>query len=264
MKGYEILRKYLSEIFRRKDLLLYLVLSGIKAQYRNTLLGYFWWILDPLLMGVVYYFLRVVVLGMKGDYIGAFLIIGLVTWKWISSAISSSAKSITGMSRIITQVYLPKALFPLVTTMTQAINFSFGLVVIAFSLMFYRLIPGIEVLWLPVIMVIQFMFLSAISLILGYYATFVRDIEKVLNHIMRFWFYSSPVIWETGRLPEKYLFIVNFNPASTFLISYRNILIYNTPPDVERLFTIGLFSFALIIYLLYFYYRNEHKLIKAL
>jgi len=258
------LKKYLYELNKRKDLLIHLVISGIKAEYRNTVLGYFWWILDPLLMGAVYYFLRVVVLGMEGEAIGAFLIIGLVAWKWITSAVSSSAKSITSRSGIITQVYLPKALFPFGTTMTQAINFSFGLVVIAFFLAFYRLVPGIEVIWLPVIMAIQFMFLAAISLILGYYATFVRDIENVLTHVMRFWFYGSPVIWESGRLGEEYQYIIDMNPASAFLMGYRNILMYQKPPEWEKLFIIGTASLIIIVYMVYFYSKNEHKLIKAL
>lgn len=245
-------------------MLVYLVLSGIKAQYRNTYLGYFWWILDPLLMGLVYYFLRVVVLRMEGDYIGAFLIIGLVAWKWISSSINSCAKSISGKSSIITQVYLPKVLFPFGTTITQSINFTFGLIVIVFFLVFYRLSPGIEVLWLPVIMAVQFMFLSALALILGYYATFVRDIENVLSHIMRFWFYSSPVIWETGRLPEEYSYIIDINPASIFLMGYRNIFMYGQLPDLNRLLIIGVISLAIILYMVYFYSINEHKLIKAL
>ncbi len=258
------MRKYIQELQKRKDLLIYLVVSGVKAEYRNTFLGYLWWILDPLLMGAVYYFLRVIVLGMEGDHIGAFLIIGLVAWKWIASTVSKSAKSITSKSGIITQVYLPKALFPFGETMSQGVNFTFGLVVIAFFLAFYRLAPGLEVLWLPVIMAIQFMFLSAIGLILGYYATFVRDIENVLTHVMRFWFYGSPVIWEHGRLGPEYQYIIDINPASAFLMGYRNILMYQMPPDLDKLLVIGLASLIIIVYMIYFYHKNEHKLIKAL
>ena len=244
--------------------MLYLVVSGIKAEYRNTVLGYIWWILDPLLMGAVYYFLRVMILGMEGENIGAFLIIGLVAWKWITSTVGAATKSITGKAGIITQVYLPKALFPFGVTISQGVNFSFGLVVIAFFLAFYRIVPGIEVLWLPVIMVIQFMFLSAIGLVLAYYSTFVRDIENVLTHVMRFWFYGSPVIWEAGRLGPDYQYIIDVNPASAFLMGYRNILMYHTAPDLDKLFLIGLISTAVIAYMVYFYSLNEHKLIKAL
>lgn len=259
-----VLKQYIGEMVKRKDLLLYLVVSGLKAQYRNTLLGYFWWILDPLLRGAVYYFLRVIVLGMEGEYIGAFLIIGLTAWKWLSSVVSSSAKSISRKAGIITQVYLPKALFPFGVTLTQLINFVFGLSVVVFSLLFYRIIPGIHLLWLPFILLIQFTFLLAIALVLGYVCTFIRDIDNVLTHVMRIWFYSSPVIWEAGRLPKRYSFIVDANPASAFINGYRNIFMYHTSPDLEKLCIIGGISLLVILYMLHFYQKNEHKIVKVL
>jgi lipopolysaccharide transport system permease protein/teichoic acid transport system permease protein len=258
------LKKYLQEMLRRKDLVIYLVVSGLKAQYRNTFLGYLWWIIDPLLRGLVYYFLRVVVLGMKGENIGAFLIIGLVTWKWISSAVSTAAKSISSKSGIITQVYLPKAILPLGTTLSQLVNFCFGLVVVIVFLVCYRITPGVEVLWFPVIMAVQFLFLLAISLVLAYYCTFVRDVENVISHIMRLWFYASPVIWETGRLPARLSYIVDANPASAFIVGYRNIFMYQTGPDFQKLFIIGFISLLVILYMIRFYQLNEHKIIKAL
>ncbi len=258
------MKNYLTEVIKRKDLLIYLVISGIKAEYRNTYFGYLWWVLDPLLMGIVYYLLRVVILGMQGENIGAFLIIGLITWKWIASAITSSAKSISSKAGIITQIYLPKAIFPLGTTLTQLINFSFGLIVIATFLALYRIAPGIYLLWLPIIMFVQFLFLAAMSLVIAYYATFIRDIENVLSHLMRFWFYGSPVIWESNRLPERFSYLIAVNPASVFLIGYRNILMYDKSPDLIKLFIVAVTSMAIIIYMLYYYHKNEHKLIKAL
>ena len=258
------MKKYIHELLKRKDLLIYLVISGLKAQYRNTFLGYSWWILDPLLMGIVYYFVRIVIFGMKGENIGAFLIIGLLGWKWIASSISSSSKSISGKAKIITQVYLPKVLFPLGTSMAQLFNFTFGLVTIAVAIAFYRIVPGIELLWLPVIMIIQFIFLSAISLVIGYYSVFVRDIENVLTHLMRFWFYGTPVIWEADRIPERYSWIIDVNPAAILLNSYRNIFMYGEQPELDKLFIIGFFSVVVLIYMLYFYSLNEHKIIKVL
>ncbi len=258
------MNEYLRELFKRKDLLIYLVTSGLKAQYRNTFLGYLWWILDPLLMGAIYYFLRVIVLGMEGDNVGAFLIIGLVAWHWINSSLKGSTSSITGRSRIITQVYLPKAIFPFGVNLTQLINFSFGLVVVTIFLAFYRIVPGSELLWLPVIMIVQFIFLSALSLVVAYLCMFIRDIDNVLSHFMRLWFWSTPVIWESDRLPEQYSFIVDINPASVFLLSYRNILMYGTAPEGSKLLLIGVLSCLLTIYMIYYYHLNEHKIIRAL
>lgn len=255
---------YLNELYKRKDLLIYLVLSGLKAQYRNTFLGYLWWILDPLLMGAIYYFLRVIILGMEGDNIGAFLMIGLVAWHWINSTLKGAAGSISGRSRIITQVYLPKAIFPLGVNLTQLINFTFGLVVVAIFLAAYRLVPTAQVLWMPFIMVIQFIFLSALSMIVAYLCMFIRDIDNVLAHLMRLWFWSTPVIWEADRLPEEYRFIIEINPASAFLVSYRNVLMDGSAPQFDKLAIIGLLSVLLSLYMLHYYHLNEHKIIRAL
>ncbi len=258
------MKKYFKELYKRKDLLIHLVVSGLKAQHRNTYLGYLWWILDPLLMGLVYYFLRVVILGMEGENIGAFLIIGLVAWKWLTAVLSGSAKSISGKAGIITQVYMPKAIFPLSTVFTQLANFCFSLIVIAVFLAFYRIVPTAYIFWLPVIMAIQVMFLTALGLIMAYYTMLVRDIDNVISHVTRFWFYSSPIIWETGRLQERYQFLLNYNPAAFIITSYRNVLMYGTAPLYTNLFITGVISLAIIIYMLNFYNFNEHKLIRAI
>ena len=258
------MKKYLLELLKRKDLLIYLVISGLKAEYRNTYLGYIWWILDPLLMAGVYYFLRVVVLGMKGDNIGAFLIIGLIAWHWIRSTLTGSARSISGKARIITQVYLPKAIFPIGVTLTQLINFSFGLIVVAIALALYRIVPNSEVLWLPFIMAVQFLFLIAIALVVAFLCMFVRDIDNVIGHFAKIWFWTSPVIYEHGRIPERYSYIMDYNPAATFLISYRNVLMYGISPQIEKLLIIGAVSFVVTMYMIYYYHVNEHKIIRAL
>ncbi|NLZ93023.1 MAG: ABC transporter permease, partial [Firmicutes bacterium] len=82
--------------------MIYLVTSGLKAQHRNSYLGYFWWLLDPLLGIGIYYFLMVVLLG-RGDSpgYGGFLVVGMVVWRWLSSTVNASAKSIVRQAGIV-------------------------------------------------------------------------------------------------------------------------------------------------------------------
>src|SRR5690606_27611627 len=143
------MKSYIQEMLKRKDLLYYLVKSGLKAEHRNSYLGYFWWLLDPLLNVLVYYFLVVIVLDRGGENYPLFLVIGLVVWRWISTTINSSSKSILRYSSIINQVSLPKALFPLSFTVTQLFNFAFGLVVMAGFLLIYGIMPTWYILYLP-------------------------------------------------------------------------------------------------------------------
>jgi len=260
------MRQYIKELYKRRDLLFYLIISGLKAQYRNTFLGFFWWLLDPFLSVMVYYFLVVIVLG-RGSQVenyGAFLVVGLIAWRWIRSVVNSSSRSIVLHSGIITRVYLPKAIFPISVCFSQLINFSIGLLIVAGVLACFRIVPGIQTLWLPVLMLMQLVFLIALSLVIGYVCVFIRDIDNLIHHFMRFWFYSSPVIWAKGRLPERYSWIVDINPVSAYLNSYRNILLYNESPEFAKLIPIVAVSLVVIVAMLYYYSRNEHKIIKAL
>lgn len=258
------MRNYLAQILKRKDLLFYLVKSGLKADTRNSYLGYFWWLLDPLLNVAVYYFLVSVVLGRGGEDFAVYLVIGLIAWRWISTTVNTSARSITKYASIINQVYLPKSIFPFAFTFTQLFNFAFGLIVVAIFLVIYGVIPGWQIVYLPLIIVTQLLFLVAVSLLLAYITVFVRDIDYVLSHVTRVLFYASPIIWEGSRLPSEYSWIVNINPIAILINSYRDILMYQSSPNVIGLLIIAVSSLVLSIGILYYYSRNEHKIIKAL
>lgn len=262
------MRQYIRDLLVRRDLLVYLVFSGLKAQHRNSFLGFFWWLLDPLLGVFIYYFLVAVLLGRGGENYGSYLVVGLVAWRWILSSVNTSAKSIANQSGIITKVYLPKAIFPLSMSISQLINFAFGLVIVVAFLLITNNIPDTQVLWLPVIMATQLLFLGALGLLVAYICVFIKDIDNFISHFMRIWFYSSPVIWETGMLPtDKYPWLsllAEINPVTTFLTSYRNIFIDNSPPLFLNLLVLAVLSVALIVLMNFYYSRNEHKIIKAL
>lgn len=258
------LKNYLQEMIKRKDLLLYLVKSGLKAEHRNSYLGYFWWLLDPLLNAVVYYFLIVIVLGRGGPDYPVYLITGLVLWRWISSSINSSANAVLRYSSIINQVYLPKAIFPLSFTITQFINFLFGLVVIAVFLIVFGVVPGWDLIYLPYILFVTYIFLLAIGLVLSYFTVFIRDIGNLLTHVIRIFFYASPIIWQDRNIPAKYQWVVDYNPIAKIVNAFRNVLMYHKTPNLGELTVILSISLIIILFMLFYYSRNEHKIIKAL
>lgn len=266
------MKNYLLEIRKRKDLLIYLVKSGLKAENRNSYLGYFWWLLDPLLNVVVYYFLVGIVLG-RGEgteNFAVFLVIGLVAWRWMNTTINTSSKSIIKYRSIINQVNLPKSIFPLSFTITQLVNFAFGLIVIGLFLLIFGITPSWQIVYLPLIMLVQLIFLTGVGLMLAYITVFVRDIENLLSHIVRVFFYASPIIWPGGRLkdlPAKFEWaesLVTFNPIAIIINSYRNILMYQSSPHFLGLAVVGVVSLIFTVFMLHHYSKNEHKIIKAL
>lgn len=259
------MKKYLKDLSKRRDLIIYLVFSGLKAQHRNSFLGYFWWLLDPLLGVLIYYFVVVIIFHKAGgaDY-GIYLVIGMIVWRWLSSTVTSASKSIVAQSGIITQVYLPKVIFPIGAVFTQLINFGFGLLIIAIFCVFFSIIPGVELLWLPYLMTMQLFFMMAIAFPIAYFCVFVRDIENIVNHLLRLWFFGSPVIWHEDMIPERGRWLLDINPMTHFLAGYRNVLMYNSNPDYINLFYIGCISVIIVVLVLYYYSQYEHRIIKAL
>lgn len=256
-------------MLKRKDLLIYLVKSSLKAEHRNSYLGYFWWLLDPLLNVLVYYFLVVVIIGRTFglENYALFLVIGMVSWRWISSTVGSSSKSILRYSSIINQVYLPKSLFPLSFTMSQLFNFAFGLIVIAIFLAVFGVMPGWQIIYMPLIILVQLVFLLTVGLVLAYITVFIRDIDNVLTYVTRIFFYASPIIWPGGRLAELgegYSWIVDYNPIAIIVESYRDVLMRGQNPDFIGLLAIFVISVIGGGFMLYYYSRNEHKIIKSL
>ena len=259
------MKAYINELLKRTDLIKYLVMAGLKSQNKNSYLGFFWWLLDPLLQIFIYYFVVVIVFQRaRGADYGIYLATGLIAWRWMITSVSTATRSIISQSGIITQVYLPKVTFPLCTVLSQMINFGFGLIVIALCLVFFQIKPGLANIWLPFVISIQFLFLLALSMMIAYLSVFVRDMELLVNHLLRLWFYGSPVIWYMDMVPESIRWILYMNPATTFLMSYRSIMINNAAPDVMALTLIGFLSSISIFLLLYLYTNYEHKIIKAL
>jgi len=258
------LKYYLLEILKRRDLIVTLVASGIKAQNRNTYLGYFWWLLDPLLMSLIFYFVVVVIFQRGGENYGIYLITGLVVFRWLSTVIISSAKSIVTKSQIIKQVSVPKAIFPLTSTLSQTVSFCFALIVVALFLFIFQLYPTLYAFWLPYVILIQLLFSYAIALVLAYVSSFVMDIDNLLSHVTMLLRFGSPVIWEEDLVPINYHWALEINPLTHFLRGFRDILMHGRIPDFSTLNIIGLISVIVIVYMLSFYNRNEHKIVKIL
>ena len=259
------MKKYLKDLYIRKDLILYLVTSGLKAQNKNSFLGYFWWLLDPFLNVLLYYFVVVVIFKRAdGENYGIYLVVGLIIWRWLHSTISAASRSITSQGGIISQVYLPKGIFPLGASIAQLINFGFGVIVIFLFLIYFGVHPGFKIFWLPLIVFVQLVFMTTIAYLVAYICVFVRDFTNIIEHILRIWFFGSPIIWYDSMIPDKARLLLEINPMYHFLVSYRNIFIYNSNPEYLALICIGVGSIIINIVMIYFYYRYEYKIIKAL
>ena len=139
-----------------------------------------------------------------------------------------------------------------------------GLLVIAGFAVVFGVIPGSDLVWLPFIVGVQMVLLLAVALPLAFVCVFVRDIETLTGHLLRIWFFASPVIWTEDRVRETMPWILDANPMAYVLRAYRDVLLENRTPDLAMLAGIGLASSLVVAVVLRHYSHAEHRIIKAI
>jgi ABC-type polysaccharide/polyol phosphate export permease len=252
------------ELLGRERLIRYLVRANMKRTHSDTVLGQLWWIVDPLFQMAIYYLLVAIIFRRATPDFPLFLFAAILPWKWLSTGLSASAVSVTGRESLIRQLQFPKIVLPAAATLATTVSFVFSLVALAIMYVPYlhRLSPWI--LALPLIAFVQFFFVLGVGMILAALNAFYRDIQNVLGHVVRLWFYVSPGLFSVEHLDpdSKFRIALAVNPMTPILESYRDI-IWGTDttggvaPDFVGLGLVLLFSFALLAVAVAIFKRAE-------
>lgn len=243
-----IFKKMYIDIRRYREYFFYTVKSNLKANLSGSYLGYFWWLLDPLMFMLVYVFVVCIIFGRGGPDYPIFVFSGLLSWKWTSTSISQCSGSIRSKAGILKQVYLPKFLLPLINTTVNSIYYLFGLIVLFIMVPLYKIDFSWHILEFVFVFIVQFLFLYGLGLLLSHVGVYVSDLKNILSFSIRFWFYMSPVLYDINSLPEKYIRIFYINPMTTLFESYRNVFMYSKSPDYLMLGVWTVISIILIFW----------------
>lgn len=223
------------EVRSRRRLVRYLVAAEVKKRGANTVLGNIWWVLDPLLLMLVYVVLVAIIARRPVDDYPLFIFAAILPWKWFTAAVTDATSSIVSQHRLIKQIAFPKIVLPIAATTAGVVGFGFGLIPLAGIMLLYldRLSPLI--LLVPVIAAVQYVFTLAVALVVAAGNVFVRDLGNVMRHLLRLWFYLSPGLYSLAMLDDVALFddmpwlhaIVATNPFAILFEAYRSV-IYGT------------------------------------
>ena len=229
-----IVRTGLGEMLGRRELTRYLVGAELKRTHADTAIGQLWWVLDPLLQMAVYYiFITIIFASSQPDY-PLFIFVAILPWKWFSATLNEATLSITGKQGLIRQVQFPKIVLPTAAVVAGTVSFVFGLVALGIVYVFYPSRLSLWILTIPIIAAVQFVFTIGVALIFAAANAFFRDIQNVLRHFLRMWFYLSPVLYSLDRIekihPSLHT-ILSLNPMAVLLNSYRSVTYGTSAPD---------------------------------
>jgi len=203
----------------------------LKIEISKNRLGFLWWILEPLLMILVYYLAFGVLLQFRAPLYVVFLIIGVMLWQWFSLTINISARSIQNSLKIITSYRVNKLLFPLAEVMAQTAKSAFVfLILVIIICIFYDI--GTTWIFFPLILLVCFTLILSISLWCALILPFFPDFDYILNIGLRALMFCSGIFYTFDRIPENIRENFLLNPIALIIKSSRDVLIRNEMPDL--------------------------------
>ena len=247
-------------IFKYKDLLLELIKREIKARYKQSILGYAWVILVPLINLLVLtlvfsFFIRIP----TGDTpYAVFLFAGLVPWTFTANAITFATNSLVSNGSLITKVNLPREVFPLSTIFSKLIDFFLMLVILLVIMVFFGVSVKLSIIFLPLVFIVHLLFVVGISLILSALNVFYRDVENVIGVFLTIWMYMTPVVYPQELIPSQFIPIFNLNPMMPIINAYRNVIVYGVSPSWQSFLYAAIISILIFVFG-YKFFRNRSR-----
>lgn len=267
IRGEGVLR----DLHRYANVVRYQTYAGLKAEVSRTYLGVAWWLLEPTLAAVTMHIVFGLLLssGSPSSAIARraaffpFLLVGTFTWQWFQNSVMLAANSIILKAGVMQQVYLPKAIFPLVSVLNGTWKFlcTFGVMVVALWLLGYP--PCAAYLALPLIMLVQFGINLAVGVPLSIWIPYFRDGTTVIGALLGFLGMASGIFFRPSQVPPRYASYVNFNPLANLLTAYRTILLDRQWPDWWALGRVALVALVLLSVGLAMMRRFDLKLTKV-
>lgn len=228
--------KKLKEIFEYRQMISGLVRKDLRGRYKGSLLGFFWTFLNPLLQLIVYSVVFSYIMRLNVDKYYVFLFVALIPWIFFSTSVMTSSGSIIASKDLVTKIYFPRHVIPISSVTSCFVNMLYTFVIVFAVLIVSGIgINLIAVLYLPLIMLIEYIFALGIAFIVSSVTVYFRDMEHILGIITMAWMYFSPVMYSNDMVPEEIVTFFNFNPMTHILTAYRDILYYGAVPKLESL-----------------------------
>lgn len=189
------------DLFLYRELIANLVRKELKVKYKNSVLGFFWSLLNPALYLVIFWLVFTKFLGQAIPQFAIFLLSGLLGWNLWSTSLSTSANSLIGNATLVTKVYFPREVLPLATIGASLIHFFFQLVVLVVALITFRQSVGTAALVLvPSALVVELVLLAGVCLIVAVLNVYFRDVQHLLELALLAWFWMTPIVYPIAFL----------------------------------------------------------------
>jgi len=257
-------RRYLQEMWERRSLVRVLAGRQLKGTYEMNIVGFGWWMLEPLSLAAVYYVLvKILQKGTQPDFV-VFILASLIPFKWLMSSLLGSMGTVRQNATLITDVYFPRALLPITENVIGLAHFGVGLLVVPIFMLVLGVGFGWTLLFIPLITVVQFVLTLGLAYPLSVWGLNYRNLPGLMGNILRLWFYLTPALWRIDQVKSPTgRFIIYLNPLTGMFRSYQGAIFDHRPPGFDLAYS-ALFGCITLVLGAWYFTRREAQFGKML
>ena len=249
----------LQNFYKYKYLLYVLVVRDIKKKYRRSVLGVVWSMLNPLLMMVITAMVFSTLFRFNVENYVLYLLVGQVTFTFFSEATNFAMGSILENSSLIKKVYVPKYLFPFSRVLSGCVNLLFTIPAILVMMIYTGQIPSLQIISFIFPLLLMLMFCLGVGLLLSAGVVYFRDIHHLYGVLLSALSYATPIFYPEQIVPDKYRFLLDYNPLYYFVKGFREVLFSGSLPSIDTLISCTVMSIvALIVGVVVFKRAQNH------
>jgi lipopolysaccharide transport system permease protein len=211
------------ELWAFRGLLWVLAARDVKVRYKQTVLGFVWAIIQPLMMMVVFSVLfgRLAKMPSDGYPYPIFVYAGLLPWTFFASAVSTSANSLVGSAQLISKVYFPRLIIPMASVGSSLVDFAIASGVLFLLMAYYGFGLTINLLMLPFLVASLILVALGIGTCLSALTVAYRDFRYVIPFMVQFWLFATPVIYPSSIVPADWRWLLYLNPMAGIIGGFR-------------------------------------------
>jgi lipopolysaccharide transport system permease protein len=225
--------KHLARLVQFRDLLCTMTLHRLSVRYKQSALGYFWAILHPLILMLVYtvIFSRFVRVQTYGVPYVVFAFSALLPWTLFSNGLTGATMGLPAHSNLLSKVYFPHEIVPLSYVLAAFVDFVLASVVLALLMFHYGISLTVGTLWaVPAILTLT-VFLIGTALFCAAIQVRFRDMGVALPLVLQAWMFATPVVYSLSSVPKYLRFLYDFNPLVGVIETFRGALLQGAAPD---------------------------------
>ncbi len=227
------------ELRESKDLLYFLVWRDIRVLYNQTILGFAWAIIRPLISMVIFsvVFGKLVKVPSDGVPYPLFSFAALVPWTFFSSAMVDSSTSLVMNANMLTKVYFPRLVLPMTPVLAKLVDFAIAFVMLGLMMAWYGVAPTRHVAMIPVLVALMVLTSAGIGMLLSAMAIQYRDVKHAIPFLTQVLMYAAPVVWPVSLIPSEYRLLYGLFPMAGVIEGFRAALLDTTPMPWDLILT---------------------------